>query len=76
MLEQVEVQLPLVLEVVKQQALGHPRPLGDGVGGGLFKAARPEFHHGTVSDEILPFLWKVEEFLIHGCPSSPPPYCR
>ena len=27
---EVQVQLPLVLEVVEQQALGHPRPLGNG----------------------------------------------
>ena len=59
----VEVQLPLVLEVVEQQALGHPRPLGDGVGGGLAEEIDRLFlEYKRNADMLRRFLYK-EEYL-------------
>ena len=58
------------------QALGHPRPLGDGVGGGLLEGVVPELQHGAVPDQVLPLRGQVEEFRIHGSLPSPLPYRR
>ena len=68
-LVEVQVQLPLVLEVVEQQALGHPGPLGDGIGGGLLEGVVPELQHGAVPDQVLPLLGEVKKFRIQGAPS-------
>lgn len=70
-LEQVEVQLPLVLEIVEQQALGYTGPFGDGVGGGLFEAAVAELDHGAAADEVLALHGEVEKLLVHGQSSFP-----
>jgi hypothetical protein len=76
-LVEVEIQLPLVLEIVEQQALGYPGPLGDGIGAGLFKCVLPELQHGAAADQILPLLRQREEFFVHARPLlSPLPYRR
>ena len=65
---EIEVQLPLVLEVVEQQTFRDAGPLGDSVRRCLFKSVLSEFQHGAVPDQILAFRREVEEFWIHDAP--------
>ena len=63
--EGLQIQGALVVEVVKEQPLGHPRLGGDEVGGGAFVLPAGEHLHGRVEDRPLFFLFQRVKGFVH-----------